>query len=109
MQNLRENIPTPSCYGGEEPRSQISGRVDSVTAVETKSGANHKHDQTNHDGCHAFVRSCVGFVDDGQDTSHEKSRAKQLGIENWSNFLDKMLNLLEIRYSQELAKRGLSF
>ena len=75
---LREHTPTPSSYCSKKSWSQIPGWVNSVTTVESESGANDEHNQTNHDGYWAFVRSIVTLIDNGEDAANQQGCPKHL-------------------------------
>ena len=75
---LREHTPTPSSYCSKKSWSQIPGWVNSVTTVESESGANDENDQTNHDGYWAFVRSIVTLIDNGEDAANQQGCPKHL-------------------------------
>ena len=74
----RKHFTAPSSHCGEKSWSQIPGGVDGVTAIKSKSGANDKHDQPNHDRYQPLVGRIVVLVYDGKDTADKESSAKQL-------------------------------
>ena len=87
---LREHTPAPSSYCGKKSWSQIPGRVNSVSAVVSESGANNEHDQTNHDGYWALVRSIVTLIDNGEDAANQQGCAKHLR-NTWTHTSHAML------------------
>lgn len=64
---LPEDLHPPAGHGGEQPGSQVSGRVKGVAAVQSHRNTDGHDDQTNGQRLHTFRSSDVSPIDDSQD------------------------------------------
>lgn len=78
-ERLPEHVHAPPGHGCEEPRPQVSRRVDGVAAVETHGhGDGHDH-QADAQRLHTFWGADVLPVSDGQDAQDERTGSNNLG------------------------------
>lgn len=76
--HLRENFWTPASNSSENTWSQVSGRVDSVTRVETHWQSNDQNHKSHSEGLQALGDGVVIRIHNCQDTHDQCCRANDL-------------------------------
>lgn len=76
--HLREDFGTPAGDHREQPRSQIAGRIDGVSTVETEWHANDGDQSTGSEWWNTARHAHVTTVADRQEAHQQYRRAKKL-------------------------------
>lgn len=75
---IPEHIAPPARYGGEDPRSYVSGGVDGVATVTAQGDPNEQHQQAHCDGLAAHGGRFVLLVGQSHQAEQQHGCAKHL-------------------------------
>lgn len=77
-ERLPEHVQAPPSHSREEPRPQVSCRVDGVAAVQPHGHSDGHDDQADAQRLHAFWGADILLVSDGQDAEDECTSSNYL-------------------------------
>lgn len=75
---LPEHLWPPACYSGEDSRSQVTARIDSVSAVAPQRDSYEQYQQAHSDGLTPRWSRLVPLVRQGHQAQQQHGRADHL-------------------------------